>query len=225
MDFGLPLDLIEHFRLDIFSIILALYFVALGIIYFLVFHKHHKRNELDFSEIIPLITRFYSVTIITTLLIILGIYTIILANSYKDEREEVITHVSLGIIIITASICYYISYIKRSLKDVNQEIRAANKKRTIKIGELLELIFFTIFMLMPLWRIPVFIELWDEKKEFWIELGRCAGISIAAILLLVTLNPNDIKGTLKKLFIKKGNNNSIEEYAKEMEAKNKAKEK
>ena len=78
---------------------------------------------------------------------------------------------------------------------------------------------------MPLWRIPVFIELWDEKKEFWIELGRCAGISIAAILLLVTLNPNDIKGTLKKLFIKKGNNNSIEEYAKEMEAKNKAKEK
>ena len=225
MDFALPIDLVENFRLDVFSVVLGLYLIALGVIYFLVFHKHHKRNELDFSEMIPLITKFYSITIISTLLIILGIYTILLANSYKDEREEVITHVSLGIIIITATICYYISYIKKSLKDLNQEVRAANKKRTIKIGEILELIFFTIFMLMPLWRIPVFIELWGETKDFLIELARSVGISVAAVLLLVTLNPNDIKGKIKKAFVKKGNNNSIVEYAKEMEEKkNKTKE-
>ena len=34
MDFALPLDLVENFRLDVFSVVLGLYLIALGVIYF-----------------------------------------------------------------------------------------------------------------------------------------------------------------------------------------------
>ena len=58
-------------------IIGLLYVIALGVIYYLLFHKHHKRNKIDFSELITLVTRFYTRTTIAIILVVAGGYCII----------------------------------------------------------------------------------------------------------------------------------------------------
>ena len=65
------------------------------------------------------------------------------------------------------------------------------------------LIFFIIFITMPLWRIPKFIEVINNKKELIREIARAFGLCIAALFLLNALNPVDIKGKVKTLFTKK----------------------
>jgi len=132
-----------------------------------------------------------------------GIFCIINANQYKDSRNDVIIGVFLGILIISITIISYVFYIKRSLKDLNQEQREIERKHVAKIGEILQLIFFIIFILMPIWRIPIFIELLDDKKELFIELIRSFGLCIAALILINSINPVDIKGKIKNLFSKK----------------------
>ena len=150
-----------------------------------------------------MVTKFYVTTIITTIAIVVGISCIIGANTLKDTRSEMVMAILIGIIIITIAIINYVFYIKKSLKDLDQEIREKVRKATIKIGEILELIFFTIFILMPLWRIPAFIEVIDDKKELIKELVRAFGLCIAALILLNAINPVDIKGKLNNLFTKK----------------------
>ena len=56
---------------------------------------------------------------------------------------------------------------------------------------------------MPIWRIPVFIETFSNKKVFVDELIRAFGLSIASIVLLIALNPINIKEKIKALFTKK----------------------
>lgn len=171
--------------------------------YYVIFHKHHKRNNVEISELISLVTKFYSLTIISTIIIICGILCIFDANSYKDERREVISRVSLGIVIISATIINYIFYIKRNLKDFNQEIREETKKKTMKIGEILELILFTIFLFFPIIRIPEFIGLFSNKNKFIIEIFKSLLLSVASLFLLYKLNPLDIRNKLGELQMKK----------------------
>lgn len=184
-------------------IIGLLYVVGLGVIYYLLFHKHHKRNKIDFSELISLITRFYTRTTIAVVLVLVGGYSIIVANDYREDRTEVIANIIFGIAIISATIINYIFYLKESLRDPNPEVREQNKKATIRIGEILEVIIFSIFILMPIWCIPHFISLVPKKEELIKELIIVFAISFASLFLMYALNPLDIKGKLKKLDSKK----------------------
>lgn len=104
---------------------------------------------------------------------------------------------------MSISIISYIFYIKLALADSNPEVRAATKKATIRIGEILEFIIFTIFILMPIWCIPHFISLVPERKELIKELIIVFLISFASLFLMYSLNPLDIKGKLNKLGSKK----------------------
>ena len=133
-------------------------------------------------------------------MIFFGIFCIIDAHSYNDERIEVISRVSLGIIIISITIINFIFYIKRNLKDLDLDlnIREENKKQTMKIGEILELIIFTIFLFMPIWRIPNFIELYQNNKGVIVEILKSIFISLLSLLLLYNLNPMDIKEKIGK---------------------------
>lgn len=133
-------------------------------------------------------------------MIVFGGFCIIDAYSYIDERAEVISRVLSGIIIASATIINFIFYLKRNLQDMNQEIREENKKRTMKIGEILELIFFTIFLFTPIWRIPSFIKI-SQKSELIVEIGKSIFMSFLSIILLYNLNPIDIKNKSKKLII------------------------
>lgn len=193
----------ENIKFSTFTIAFGIYFIILGIIYYLIFHKHHKRNKVGFDELVTLVPKFYSLAIVSSLIIIFGILCIIDANSYREDRSVVISQVLFGIVIISACIINFIFYIKRNLKDFDQEIRAENRKRTMKIGEVLELIFLIIFMLMPLWKIPSFIEIFDNKKELIIEILKSFVFTIVSIILIYNLNPLDIKEKINKLEKKK----------------------
>ena len=180
-------------------IIGLLYVIALGVIYYLLFHKHHKRNKIDFSELITLVTRFYTRTTIAIILVVAGGYCIIVANDYRENRSEVVANIVFGIAIISATIINYIFYLRESLRDPNPEIREQNKKATIKIGEILELIIYSIFILMPIWCIPHFINLVPRRDELIKEVIIVFAISFSSLFLMYALNPMDIKGKFKKL--------------------------
>lgn len=145
-----------------------------------------------------MVSRFYTRTTVTIIFIIAGIYCIINANEYREDRLDVIGYLVLGIAIISIAIINYIFYIKASLVDPNQEVREATKKATIRIGEILEFIIFTIFILMPIWCIPHFISLAPERKELIKELIIVFAISFASLFLMFTLNPINIREKLKK---------------------------
>ena len=198
MNFEIPINI----NIDFLTIGLGIFLILIGVLYYAIFHKHHKKNKVDFSELISLLAKFYSLTIMSIIMIILGVYCIISANSYREDRTQVIMGVILGIGIISGTIINYIFYIKRNLKDYELVERERVKKRIIQIGEVLELIFFIIFMTMPIWRIPKFIEIFSNRKELIIELLRAFGLSIASIILLFALNPVNIKTKIEDLFNK-----------------------
>lgn len=198
MNFEIPINI----NIDFLTIGLGIFLILIGVLYYAIFHKHHKKNKVDFSELISLLAKFYSLTIMSIIMIILGVYCIISANSYREDRTQVIMGVILGIGIISGTIINYIFYIKRNLKDYEPVEREIVKKRIIQIGEVLELIFFIIFMTMPIWRIPKFIEIFSNRKELIIELLRAFGLSIASIILLFALNPVNIKTKIEDLFNK-----------------------
>ena len=171
MDFDLPIDF-KNLDFNILTIIFGVYLIAIGIAYYFIFRKHHKKNKVQFDELITLVTKFYTLTMLTTVGVIVGIACILYANTFKYDRSQVIAGVLLGIIIITVTIINYIFYIKRNLKDMDDSAREKVRKATIKIGEVIELIFFTIFILMPIWRIPKFIEVISDKSSRYRVISR-----------------------------------------------------
>lgn len=189
---------IEYFNFDEINFtattIIGGFFLALiGVIYYLIFHKHHKRNNVELFELIELVTKFYAKTIVLIILLVLSAYFIIMAVRYQEERSDVIICLVVSIVIASASILNYIKYIKISLRDYDIEIRAENNKKRLKIGEVLELICFIICILAPIWRIPGFIEIFDNKSKLVLELVKSFGISIGGLVLLFALNPMNIK--------------------------------
>ena len=76
---------------------------------------------------------------------------------------------------------------------MDAEIRESNKKNNIKIGEILQLIFFILFTFTPIWRIPTFIRVFNNKKKLIIEIIKSFLLCIASLFLLILLNPLDIK--------------------------------
>lgn len=202
MNLNFPIDF-KNLDFNVATWGVGIYLIVLGIVYYFIFHKHHKKNKIELDELMPLVTKFYTLTTLTFFMIGIGIYAILNANQFKDSRSDVVAGVLLGIVIISITIISYVFYIKRSLKDLNQEERETTRKNVAIVGEILQLIFFIIFILMPIWRIPVFIKVIEQKNELIIELVRSFGLSIAAIILLNSLNPLDIKGKIKGLFTKK----------------------
>ncbi len=195
-----------NFRLSSFNITtigIGIYLIVLGIMYYFIFHKHHKRNKVEFNELISLLTKYYSLSIISTIIIILGVQCFVFAKQSNYDRNEVILYIFTGILIISATLINYIFYIKRNLRDYNPVTREHNKQVTLKIGEVLELIIFIIFILMPIWRIPVFIDLFDNKKEMIIEILKSFLLSTAAIILIFNLNPLNVKEKLANFFKEK----------------------
>jgi hypothetical protein len=188
----------ENLNFNFTTIIVGIYLIVLGVIYYLIFHKHHKRNKVELFELVSLVTKFYTLTILSTIIIGFGIYCIINANIYIETRSQVVESLLLGIIIISVTIINYIFYIKRNLQDFNQEVREQNKKTIMKIGEILECICFIICILAPILRLPVFIEVFDNRKKLIFEIIKSFAICIAGIILLFALNPLDIKRFFNK---------------------------
>lgn len=171
----------------------GIFLILLGFIYYLIFHKHHKRNNVELFELVELVTKFYVRTILLLVLLALSVYFIILGVHLQEERTDAIGCVVLAIIIASCSILNYRKYIKLSLLDYNMEVREENNKRKLKIGEVLEVICFIICILAPIWRIPGFIDVFDNKPKLAIEIIKSFGISIGGLVLMFSLNPMNVK--------------------------------
>ncbi len=197
MDFPVEFSVIKF---DLTTWLAGLYLLAIVVSYWLIFRKHHKRNHVEIFELVNLVTKYFVVTTVSILLIIFGIDCIITANQYIETRRDVIAGVSLGIVIISATIIYYIKYIKSSLIDYDMEVREATNKKSLRIGEILQLICLILIILLPLWRIPYFIKVFDDRKELIIDLVRSFAISFAAMFVLYNMNPLEFREYLSKKF-------------------------
>lgn len=197
MDIPVELGVIKF---ELSTWLIGLYIALVGVFYFLIFRKHHKRNEIELFELVSLVTKFFVVTTVSLCIIVFGIDCILLANTNLETRSDVIAGILTGIVLISGTIIYYIFYIKNALKDYEIVERQENKKRNIKIGEILQLIFFIIMMFMPAIRIPYFIKVFEDKKELITDIVRSFLISFAAMFVLYQLNPLDFKGYLTKKF-------------------------
>lgn len=167
--------------------------ILLGFLYYLIFHKHHKRNHVELFELVELVTRFYVRSIVLLILLAISVYFIIMGVYLQEERKDAISCVVIAIIIASFSIISYRKYIKLSLLDYNTEVRAENNERKLKVGEVLEVICFIICILAPIWRLPGFIEVFDNKLKLAIEIIKSFGISIGGLILMFALNPMNVK--------------------------------
>ena len=202
MNFPIEFSVIKF---DLTTWLGGLYLLAIAVSYYLIFRKHHKRNHVEIFELVNLVTKYFVITTISILLIIFGIDCIVTAHENIETRKDVILGVTLGILIISVTIIYYINYIKDSLRDYNMEVREATNKKSLRIGEILQLICLGLIILLPLWRIPYFIEVFDDKKELAIDMIRSFVISFAAMFVLYNMNPLEFREYLSNKFFKEEN--------------------
>jgi small-conductance mechanosensitive channel len=139
MDIPVELNVVKF---ELSTWLIGLYLLLVGLAYFLIFRKHHKRNEVEIFELVNLVTKFFVITTVSIIIIVFGIDFILMANQYIETRSDVIAAIITGILLISATIINYIFYLKRALKDYEVVERQENKKRTLQIGEWLQLIFF-----------------------------------------------------------------------------------
>lgn len=202
MNFPIEFSVIKF---DLTTWLGGLYLLAIAVSYYLIFRKHHKRNHVEIFELVNLVTKYFVITTFSILLIIFGIDCIVTAHENIETRKDVILGVTLGILIISGTIIYYINYIKDSLRDYNMEVREATNKKSLRIGEILQLICLGLIILLPLWRIPYFIEVFDDKKELAIDMIRSFVISFAAMFVLYNMNPLEFREYLSNKFFKEEN--------------------
>ena len=128
MDIPVELGVIKF---ELSTWLIGLYIALVGVLYFLIFRKHHKRNEIELFELVSLVTKFFVVTTVSLCIIVFGIDCILWANTNLETRSDVIAGILTGIVLISGTIIYYIFYIKNALKDYEIVERQENKKRNI----------------------------------------------------------------------------------------------
>ena len=196
MDIPVELNVVKF---ELSTWLIGLYLLLVGLAYFLIFRKHHKRNEVEIFELVNLVTKFFVITTVSIVVIVFGIDCILVANQYLETRSDVIGAIITGILLISVTIINYIFYLKRALQDYEIVERQENKKKTLQIGEWLQLIFFIIMIFMPIIRIPYFIKVFEDKVELAKDIFRSFFISFAAMFVLYSLNPLNIKEKLLKV--------------------------
>lgn len=181
--------------------------------YYFIFHKHHKRNKVEEFELVELFTNYFVTLSMSILIFAVGIYFFKVAYDVLYDRALMIKYIIIAIAIISGVIINFYFYIKRNLKDFNPEARVNYKNRVIRVGEILELVCFSILALMPLWRINNLIILYrfNEREEFLETLFFSFVMTIVSVFLLYNLNPLDIREKIKDKFGKKEENASVDE--------------
>lgn len=193
MNFSINFLDFSEINFTFITLIGGIFLILLGIVYYIIFHKHHKRNHIELFELVELVTKFYVRTILLVVLLAVSAYFIMLGVYLQEERSDTITCIVIAIIIASFSILSYRKYIKLSLIDYDMEIRAENNQRKLKVGEVLEVIWFIICILAPIWRIPYFIEIFDDSFKLVLEIIKSFAISIGGLILIFALNPMNIK--------------------------------
>lgn len=162
---------LENFNIKISVIGLSIFIIFATLVYAAIFYKHHKRNKLNYVEIAEIYMKYIALFIISAMILIFAFDMFLTGLKAIEYRRERYTNFILAVLITGIDIWNFIRFVKLNLKDIKIEEREEEKKNTIKVGEVLQLIFFTIIMLTPIWRIPEFFKLLEDKKEMFIQIG------------------------------------------------------
>ena len=177
--------------------------IPFAILYFIIFHKYNKRNELKLGEIGNKLIGFVAYSMIILVVLLVGIDAFIEGILSIESKYERISYFIVSVIIISAAIIIYYYHIKRCLINIKKEEKEKIRKGTNKIGEYFLFLFICIMIFMPLINIPkdIAIYIYDKPKAC-VEVLKEIGYSAIAIFLLYTMNPlkifdksdsNDIK--------------------------------
>lgn len=191
----------SNFTLPIneFSIILFLAICLCS--YYFIFKEHHKRNELKFHEIYPLVINYLILCIISFFVLLFGVDRVLTGYVYNDEISELMQELVTGFAIISIVIINFIFYIKRHKVDFIQEEREEQEAKDSKIAEIIELVILMIMFILPIFNIFKYINFIDKTEKIR-QISSGILFMIVSGFLLFSLNPLDIKGNMKKIFKK-----------------------
>lgn len=173
--------------------------VVIGISYYLLFKEHHKRNEMTFSEIYPLVIEYAVISIISIILLIVAGNCIIQAYTNPDEIKEVVKELLIGFTIISLVIIHFIFWVKKHKRDIPKSDREEIEEETANIAEWIELIVFIAMIIMSIFNIIKYIQFIDPIEKVR-QIAISILIIISAIVLLYNLNPVEIKDKIKSKF-------------------------
>lgn len=173
--------------------------VLIGVSYYLLFKEHHKRNEMTFSEIYPLVIEYAVMCVISILLLVFGVSSVINGYVNNDEVREVIKELTVGLVTISLVIIHFIFWVKRHRQDLNVEVREEDEKKTSHIAEWIEIIVFVIIIIASICNIIKYAQFIDTVEKYR-QISISILCIIASCILINNLNPLKIKDKIKEKF-------------------------
>ncbi len=184
------------------EILIVLGIALIGLSYYFIFRGHHKKNKMTFAEIYPLVIEYFAISIISIMLLAVGIGCIARGCINNDEIAEVIKEFAIGIIIISLTILHFIFWVKTHKVDLEVAKREEKEVRTTNIAEWIELIAFILIIIASIFNIVKYAQFLDETEKFR-QIGTSILCILASFILLYNINPLKIKDKIKGIF-KKG---------------------
>ena len=209
---------VSNYSVRLGYIIIAAFLAICLISYYILFKDHHKRNELKFYEIYPLVIKYIILCIFSVFLIIFGISRIIEGYVYNEEIYEVIAEFAVGFTTIIVVILNFIFFVKRHRVDLIKEEREAEEENTNNIAEIIEfviLIGMIIISVFNMYRQINFRDITNQLKELFTSIM----LIVASVFLMFTLNPLDVKGKVKNIFDKDKNKDKEKVKVKDKDSK------
>ena len=191
----------SNFNLPINQFFVIVFLAVCLISYYFIFRVHHKKNELKFFEIYPLVINYLILCIISFFVLLFGIDRVLTGYVYNDEIYEVLKEFITGFTIISVVIINFIFYIKKHTEDLIQEEREENEKQTSNIAEIIEFVLLILMFIVPIFNIFKYINYIDKTEQIRYICGGFLFMAITAFLML-KLNPLDIKGKICKILKK-----------------------
>lgn len=184
------------------EVLIVLGIAIIGVSYYFIFKEHHKKNEMTFAEIYPLVIEYFTISIISIILLGIGLGCIIRGCAYNEEIKEVIKEFTIGIIIISLTIIHFIFWIKTHKVDLEISEREEKETKTSNIAEWIELIAFILIIVASIFNIVKYIQFVEEAEKYK-QIGTSILCIIASVILLYNMNPLEVKDRIKGIF-KKG---------------------
>ena len=181
------------------EVLIVVIIALIGISYYLLFKEHHKRNEMTFDEIYPLVIEYAVISVISILLMFVGVKAIINGYVNNDEVKEVIKELTIGLVTISLVILHFIFWVKKHLVDLSTEVREEEKNTTSRIAEWIEIIAFVLIIAGSIFNIFKYMQFIDEVEKYR-QISISVLCIIASVILLNNLNPLNFKDKIKEKF-------------------------
>lgn len=173
------------------SICIALIPILAGL-YFLIYRKYNKRNELAIYEIINNMFHFVAYSVVAVLIFIIGLDYYLEGMYLIEAVYERYAYYTLGVLFISIDLFSYYKYIKKSFIDITRTEKIKSEENTRNFAEHVILIFLLLMIISPIINLPRFARLVGETETLVIEMLKSLGYMVIGIFLLNVMNPLEI---------------------------------